>query len=257
MDHPYQPDEFIKQDPADHVMYEINEVPSNNMQVAYSELTSSIVTSQSSHIDGFKVKQEVITLDPFVTQIKTEANPYSEDINIKLEPTEETNMNEDIKIKTDTLSNKTGRKQFNCQLCNYSCAHKGIFRKHKTRHMNNCNICKFEATSKRKLNLHILNTHPGEKPYKCTLCEFRAPMKPLLNEHRKTHMGKIFLCELCDFRTLSINELLINQHMKGHEGAKIFICYPCGYKSLKKSCYRRHMRKKHNNDLESIPHNMP
>lgn len=97
-------------------------------------------------------------------------------------------------------------KNFNCDICNFSCKYESIWKQHistkkhnnkgvltrKSRTIKLCYICNFKAEHKESLNTHILTKHKNKEDreneftYYCKKCDFGTFIKILFDKHNST-----------------------------------------------------------------------
>jgi len=68
--------------------------------------------------------------------------------------------------------------------------------------------------------------------------------KPTLQQHKVKHdIEKPFQCAFCNFSCSGKHNLTV--YIRRHTGEKPFVCKFCEYKSVRKSCLKRHVLNKH------------
>ena len=103
--------------------------------------------------------------------------------------------------------------------------------------MYDCQECKFQATSRVRINRHQKSIHEGLK-YKCIECNFKG-------RDLKTHMKLLhdninskFQCKECDYQ-VSI-EALLKRHHDSVQKRITYQCSECTYQATRKSDLKSH-----------------
>jgi hemerythrin-like domain-containing protein len=140
-----------------------------------------------------------------------------------------------------------GKKQFQCDFCEYTYTTKQNFNEHilavhEGKKSFQCEMCEYASAHKQQLKRHILTVHEGKKPFKCELCEYASATKQRLKQHILTvHEGKKpFKCELCEYAS-AVSRDLKNHIQAVHEGKKPIKCEMCEYASATKQCLKQHI----------------
>ncbi|KAF5282641.1 hypothetical protein FQR65_LT14237 [Abscondita terminalis] len=134
----------------------------------------------------------------------------------------------------DYADTRTGKKVFNCNLCNYRDVDSNIFKIHLLKHSGerpiSCDKCDYKTYNKKCFNNHK-KIHSKEKPFKCSLCDFGTKHSYLLTSHSKKHSGELNLkCDKCDYKTYS--KVNLRKHVKVHSKEKPFKCSSCDFSAL-------------------------
>ena len=116
-----------------------------------------------------------------------------------------------------------------------------------------CHFCPYSASSKSNLVIHE-RQHTGEKPYSCSYCEYRCADKTSLNKHSLRHTGvKRFFCKLCKFGTIQAANLGYHYNAVHCDQAVqmklLFKCDFCKYFTINEECYKAHLIKMHDDDV--------
>ncbi|XP_026282600.1 zinc finger protein 236-like isoform X1 [Frankliniella occidentalis] len=98
-----------------------------------------------------------------------------------------------LHIKTHQVPTPTSDKPHKCLDCGKSFAllqHlTGHSRIHIAGRYYECPVCRRKFTELSNLTMHLLKTHPDEKPYKCSECEKQFTQSSALKKHLRTHSG--------------------------------------------------------------------
>lgn len=117
-------------------------------------------------------------------------------------------ISKNVKIKSirfHVMNKHLGKKTHRCPVCNYSCAFKGLLKRHiDTCHEEEqeCKICKRILTSKRGLKLHIEKNHKElfvpELKMDCKFCgECFRYRKELIDHKLEFHANIRYDCDIC------------------------------------------------------------
>ncbi|XP_054630719.1 zinc finger protein 37 homolog [Dunckerocampus dactyliophorus] len=177
----------------------------------------------------------------------TSHSPEDEDENDAQEPlSSDTDWEGDMRTQTDKKHSKkkTGKKCFNCLVCDRSFSHKGIFSRHMRTHTGEkrfcCSICSKPFSLKSNMVSHM-RIHTGEKPFSCSICGDTFVQRSTLTSHMRTHTGeKPFSCSVCGDKFSQRSNL--NGHKRTHTGEKPFSCAFCGKSFSCRSNMNAHMR---------------
>ena len=112
-----------------------------------------------------------------------------------------------------------GLKQFKCDVCDYSCVHRGQLKEH------------------RELK------HEG-KLLKCETCSKSFSSRAGYYTHKKTHDGKLFSCDQCEYS--SPRRQYLTSHKQSRHGQASFSCNLCEFTAVKKIDLTRHNENEHN-----------
>ena len=158
-------------------------------------------------------------------------------------------------VKSHVLRQHEGEK-FYCHICDKSyCSLKDLVKHEATTHSESpvqsqrahCTLCGGSYASKKELKHHIEAKHSDLK-FPCELCGFEAPSRRLLWKHKRVkHEGKetkgTFLCDECDHVTGYKSALKTHKQAK-HSGVKVS-CGLCGHQASSDASLRVHIRTKH------------
>ena len=86
-------------------------------------------------------------------------------------------------------------------------------------------------------------TFMSSNEYQCNSCDFKCYVLSDLKNHKYTHGGKQFSCDLCDYNSPSNGEVL--RHKKRRHLEKSISCDQCEYATCAFSFLRAHKRAKH------------
>ncbi|CAH1993960.1 unnamed protein product [Acanthoscelides obtectus] len=203
-----------------------------------------------------------------LTHSKTGDNyNFSVCIHCKAEFKSKTDLNDHIIKKHPDFIESVSSKIHVCPHCTYKTTYKSGLAYHMLTHPTSvddykyliCNHCNAKFKSKVLLNDHIIRKHPdfidsvSNKIHECTDCEYRTTFKFLLDRHMLKHSEtgeshKFSICVHC--KEQFKNQRLLNEHIiRKHPDfiasvySKIHECPQCGFKTIMKDCFARHMLK--------------
>jgi len=93
--------------------------------------------------------------------------------------------------------------QFNCEKCGLGFTTNGNLERHdRLRHLERlkCPLCKDTFAFGSKLDAHVANIHPYQKPFPCSYCDMTFSTWSGPRRHERVHLGgteKIAQCETC------------------------------------------------------------
>ncbi|CAL8141065.1 unnamed protein product [Orchesella dallaii] len=140
-------------------------------------------------------------------------------------------------------------KNFQCELCPYSCETRLKFVQHqKTVHVSKeerqelCPLCGVSVVNVKK---HIRNVHEAEKKHACSICGKKFKLPSALRIHRESvHVKeKQWKCEYCP-REFAI-EKQMKLHVKSHLGIRPFKCEICEVSFTISTLLKRHNKTFH------------
>ena len=131
---------------------------------------------------------------------------------------------------------------YKCDVCNFETSSVKILNIHKrSEHINEikskmkCDMCEFGASSRIDLERHNKSYH------KCANCEFRTEKQTDLLKHKKNaHKIK---CSTCAFEAGTKEE--VKKHSDGRHESKIYQCDRCDYSSPHQGVLTIHVKNKH------------
>ena len=172
-----------------------------------------------------------------VLEIKNEAKDYEENFS-------EAKKDEE-KVLIAPFHEK--KKQFICELCDYSASRKEHLKRHvsslhEKKKAFKCEICNYSCSQKGHMKTHVASVHE-EKQFKCELCEHICSRKDLMKRHLQNvhEKKKPFKCEICGY-SCSQKDSLKKHLVAVHENKKPFKCELCDYKSSIKAHLKRHVQ---------------
>ena len=136
-------------------------------------------------------------------------------------------------------------KWYRCDLCDWKFEQKGVLTSHTKTHdiklcveKIRCTICQAQMKTE-SLRKHMKIKHSENTLNFCSKCEFSTENIYYLNIHERRHTERMH-CLLCKFSTSWPS--LLSRHMKfRHEGAEMFRCPTCPYKTEIHSHISQHM----------------
>lgn len=161
------------------------------------------------------------------------------------------------KVKTHVERIHMKKKNFRCDLCDYTAYKKydillhsnNIHKsKEKLENKSTCPDCGLSFLSNSKLNMHIQRKHQKFKRFGCDVCSLRTTTLNEMRIHVKTHMSKelreIFSCSFCNAVFYSKGSLKNHKDVKHDVNKREYICF-CGKIFRLKSVYQRHFNVVH------------
>ncbi|KAK3913693.1 Protein glass [Frankliniella fusca] len=203
-------DEELKNEPPDRGFLKIKEEPVDNSPVSYSPMKAEegIVIKKEESDDSMDEddKSDVDILD-ILTEKPDNISPdkvgevsgWSDDPNRALKSLLCKFCGKqffrafyfNLHIKTHQIPTPTSDKPHKCLECGKSFAllqHlTGHSRIHIAGRYYECPVCRRKFTELSNLTMHLLKTHPDEKPYKCTDCEKQFTQSSALKKHLRSH----------------------------------------------------------------------
>ena len=87
-----------------------------------------------------------------------------------------------------------------------------------------CDQCDKSFSDMAKRRIHVQRVHgDGSRPWMCDLCGKSFKVKVSLQAHTyRAHRGKMFACEVCDYRCIRPDYL--RKHLRTHTGEKPYHC---------------------------------
>ena len=169
-------------------------------------------------------------------------------------------VSDDRNISEDHATQSHG--VINCDKCEYSALDKSILKKHMHNHTGSilftCRICEFESTKQGMLKNHLEEKHTAStktRKFRCRVCE-KDFVHAFQVKHHKCEPESKFACQICDFRAVTLIELL--EHTKNKPTRKVDVqvdieevkeavlsCDKCEYTCNLNIKLRKHIQKKH------------
>lgn len=148
----------------------------------------------------------------------------------------------------------SGEKPFQCDMCTFKSAERGVLnshfaRKHTNRRPFKCSFCDFRAIGVSFLNQHVKERHApgraGAPTLTCHICQYKTKKHALFAKHMLIHeRGKskeVFSCYICNYKTDKKDR--VDDHIMTHTGEKPLSCNICGYSCIQKSALSMHMKR--------------
>ena len=98
------------------------------------------------------------------------------------------------------LTNQIGsvderKKQFKCEICDYSSSQKGDLNRHvasvhEKKKPNKCETCDFSCFAKSHMKSHVVSVHENKRPFKCEICDYSSSLKGTLKNMSHQFMRK-------------------------------------------------------------------
>lgn len=97
--------------------------------------------------------------------------------------------------RSPTVNRSISEKPHTCLECGKSFAFLQHLTGHSRMHIASryfeCPVCRRKFTELSNLSMHLLKTHPDEKPYKCSVCEKQFTQSSALKKHLRIHSNNI------------------------------------------------------------------
>lgn len=164
---------------------------------------------------------------------------------------------ESRKVKAHIERIHMKKKNFKCDLCDYTAYKKYDIHLHfcnihtpKDKLINNstCPDCGLSFQTNSKLNMHIQRKHQNFKRFGCDLCSLRTTTLNEMRIHVKTHMAKdlreSYSCNFCNAVFYSKGSLKNHKDVKHDVNKREYVCF-CGKIFRLKSVYQRHFNVVH------------
>nr|CAI5823489.1 unnamed protein product [Callosobruchus analis] len=171
-----------------------------------------------------------------------------------------------VRKHPDFISSVTS-KLHECTKCTFKTAQKSCFCRHLLKHPELCSDpnlcicihCNATFSGKWLLDDHVVKKHPDfissitSKLHECTKCTFKTTRKSCFSNHLLKHPGlvsdfKLRVCNHCN--ATFMRKLLLDDHVaRKHPNfissvtSKLHECTKCTFKTVKKSCFSRHLLK--------------
>ncbi|KAM4031567.1 uncharacterized protein ACNLHF_018980 isoform 2-T2 [Anomaloglossus baeobatrachus] len=130
-----------------------------------------------------------------------------------------------------------------CDQCAETFADDEALETHKMTHVEKCEDCEEEFTTKAELIKHRAENH-AVKRFACTICGIQYDYKSQFIIHQRAHTGeKPFECEYCEAKFGYRSTLLL--HERRHTNGKQFKCTKCDRRFDKKCDMIKHVKKAH------------
>jgi KRAB domain-containing zinc finger protein len=143
------------------------------------------------------------------------------------------------------ISNKHPKQMYSCDLCDYKCGNKINMENHRNgKHGDRkyyCSMCEYQTTWKHWIKSHEKAKHVDKSIHVCVVCDYSSPIQKSFTFH-KCQLEGVLKCDVCNFRTLSSEEL--GKHSADNH-ADIIICDACGYKTDKSEILEIHKSNNH------------
>ncbi|KAB7502958.1 Zinc finger protein [Armadillidium nasatum] len=141
--------------------------------------------------------------------------------------------------------------KYQCPLCTYVTHKKGHLNQHQLVHSEvklfSCSQCSYKSKRKNNLKSHALrHSSSSANLLECVKCNFRTTFSSQFKKHMLQHTSVDKLdCEDDDYPENS--KSYVDKQPNSENGAKLFICSKCAYKTKYESIFARHMSKRHTN----------
>uniref|UniRef100_A0A1B6DAI6 C2H2-type domain-containing protein n=1 Tax=Clastoptera arizonana TaxID=38151 RepID=A0A1B6DAI6_9HEMI len=130
---------------------------------------------------------------------------------------------------------------FICEICNFQCLMKFHFDEHMLKHNEKlpffCEKCDKTFANSKTLRNHNISKHKKILSYECDKCGKKFALEYKLLEHKQTHEGKNYKCNLCSLSF--IKKRYLRSHKENHPN---YICNFCGKEYTSKIKLTYHLR---------------
>ncbi|KAL7634366.1 UNVERIFIED_CONTAM: hypothetical protein RMT77_014743 [Armadillidium vulgare] len=140
---------------------------------------------------------------------------------------------------------------FQCSLCTYSTKKKAHLNQHQLVHSDvkvfSCSQCSYKCKRKNNLKNHALrHSSSSSTLLECVKCNFRTTFSNQFKKHMLQH-SSVDKLDFEDDDNSENNKSYVDKLPNSKNGANLFICSKCDYKTKYESILARHVLKRHTN----------